>query len=294
GPVEEEVKARVYNLDLRFKTLDDAPFVASWLLRSPSGEVYRSRAETDRLRVDLIPAGECNLTVYGVGNVTLFSKIFQAEELHGVRELKLPIKTVKARVLWSDGSPIDGARVELVGRGLRYNGTADLDGVLRFKNLVLGSYQVKVFYPYTSVLIFDKKLEFDGGDVKLVVKAARLSVKVVDWLDRPLSGAEVSVGCGPVLLGRAVTGGDGVAEFSKVPLLRIYEVKARFGSLESKALARPGEIPVLKMRLINLFGFIVDVDAVMAALPYIIAVVVVIILAVAIVVIRSMTRRRVV
>lgn len=269
-----DIFADVYNIGLELRTTDKRPISAYWVLTDSSGNRYESKSPSDIISARLVPQGPCNLTIIDERNFTLVSLTKSAEELAGMRVLELPLGDMTVKVFWSDKSPIINARVVLVGpAGLVIEGLTDDYGLTSFSLVPFANYNLRVYYPRTSVPLFTGNVTFAGGFVEIELKRTTVMVKVVDILGNPLPGAAMKLHISGVILGERKSGPDGITVFSGIPHLSAYQLEIRHGSLRADKIIRPGESVVIKLEAINLLGLMIPIQDFMILLLVVAAVI---------------------
>ena len=291
--VRKNISTAIYEINLKLVTWEGKPFGVLWFLRDSSGATYESRAPMVALHVDLVPDGLCNLTIYTSENITILSKLIEAKDLHGMTVLRLPIKDMVVKVVWENGDPIRKSEVILTrGNEIKFKGLTDVEGKAVFRNALFSNYSVRVNYPYTSIPVYLGNVTFNGEPVLLKIREARVTVKVIDWFGKPIRGAEIVLLCYGSQLSREMSNADGIAVFSRIPLLRAYEVRVKYDSLESRGVVGPGGETTIKLDVINIFGLIVNVSDIMALIPYIGAAVISAIIIVSVLIFRRITKKK--
>ncbi|MDW8021167.1 MAG: hypothetical protein RMI78_00845 [Nitrososphaerota archaeon] len=270
GSIYEDLRVEVYDVYLEFRTMDDRPFGVLVRLVDPSGKIHEYISPRDSLRLDLVPGGECNLTLYSPDNLTIISGIFSIGDLRSMRVLRLPMKDVLVRVIWEDDSPIWNAEVILSDlRGQVLRELTDSRGEAVFRDVMFSNYSLRVNHPHTSIPLFSKNITHSGEPIVVKIGKSRLSVKVVDWLEAPFPKAEVVVTIYGLQMARAETGDDGLAFFSTLPALPAYEIKVKYGDVEKRAVAAPYGTLMVKMDVVRIGGLIVKVSDIFALIPYV-------------------------
>ena len=254
GSVEEDIRARVYDINLKFLTNSGKSYLCLLNFTAPAGINITMDNPIKSFSVEYVPEGSCDLMVYTIDGVRLRELKMNCSKMAELEEVTLPVSDMRLRVAWSDGRPIERCRIEVYDwvHGRRFNGLTDENGTLTFKDMIFSNYTIKINYPYTPIPIKMFNETFRGDEVVVRVEEAWLRVKVVDMLGNPLSGAEVSVFYGLVPIQKSVTGADGTAYFKRLLKLPTYTLHVRYGSDEKRIYARPDESVETRM---NVIGF---------------------------------------
>ena len=292
--IEKKIICPVYDVRIVLRTADDKPIEARWILEDPSGKIYDSMLPEDTIAVDLIPEGVCRLTILGADNSTLINEAISAKDLSEMEVLKLPIADLRVKVLWSDGLPIAGAKLILTSLldNRSYSMMADQRGEAVFHNMRFADYLLEVRYPNAPFSIARENITFEGGVAEVRAKQAQVAVKVLDWFGNPLKNAVVKISMSGVVFSEMDSGSDGVVVFRRLPYLAAYQVDVRYGPLKVRNYAYPGQVLIVKLEVIKLFGLTIYISEILAAIPYIIAAVVICAAVAAILILRSIARRR--
>jgi len=274
GSLEEDIKARVYDINLKFLTSSGEDYLCLLNFTAPAGINISTDNPVKSFSVEYIPDGSCNLTIYTFEGVKLKELKTSCSNMAKMGSIKLPISDMRLRVAWSDGRPIERCRIEVYDwvHGRRFDVLTDENGTLTLKDMIFSNYTIKVNYPYTPILMKTFNETFKGDEIVVKVERAWLEVKVVDILGNPLSGAEVSIFYGLTPIGKSVTGADGTAYFKRLLKLPTYTIHVKYGSDERRIYARPDESVEARMNVIGfrdmetLLKYIVIVGVVAAVL----------------------------
>ena len=87
--------------------------------------------------------------VYTLDGVRLRELKMNCSEMAELEEVTLPVSDMRLRVAWSDGSPIEGCKIEVYDwiHGRRFNGLTDENGTLTLKDMIFANYIIKVTDP---------------------------------------------------------------------------------------------------------------------------------------------------
>ena len=274
GSVEEDVRTRVYDINLKFLTNADKGYLCLLNFTAPAGINITMDNPVKSFSVEYVPEGSCDLVIYTLDGVRLKELKMNCSEMAGVKAVTLPVSDMRLKVTWSDGRPIERCRIEVYDwvHERRFDGLTDEDGAIVFKDMIFSNYTIKINYPYTPILMKTFNETFRGDEVVVKVEEAWLKVRVVDLLGNPLSGAEVSVFYGLVPIEKSVTGADGTAYFKRLLKLPTYTIHVKYGSDEKRIYARPDESLEAKISVIGfgdtgtIFKYVVIVGVVAAVL----------------------------
>lgn len=248
GPAKVEANASVYDISLRFVTGDGRQARADYTFIDPLGREFRGEL-AEGLKLEDIPDGICNITVrdHEAGRILYASKPM-TYELAGMRELRLPIADMVIAISWPDGRPLEGARVIVLdaGSGRKFEGQTDGNGRAIFRDMIYSSYKVFVYYPRTSLLIHSMEAAFAGQEVRVTLREAIVSVRVLDAWGKPLRGAEIWVYYEDIPLANGYTDGSGMAEL-KVLERPSYRVSARYEAYRAEATVKPGGLAEIRL-----------------------------------------------
>ena len=278
--IVEDVLARVYDVRLRLRTADDKAIRVWWILVDPLGAVHTPQAPSDLITLELVPDGECNLTILWEENLTIVERRLAVAELAEMSSLKLPVGRLTLKFVWEDGSPIAEAPV-LLKRLLdnrSYESVADQEGKAWFEDMLFGDYYLRVNYPGAKFAIISRNVTFSGDVITVEVKRSQISVKVVDFLGNPVEGARVKVSMSGAVFREESTGASGILTFTKLPPMPTYRVDARYGSARAWGYAYPGQLLVIKLDVIRLPGFMIQISALASMMPYLAALIAVLVI----------------
>ena len=241
GAIDETIRAKIYDVDAFFLNSEGEPVKVTYMLRDPAGREFTGEGEA--MKVQDVPEGECDLIVLYDGAPILQEKI-QAAELAGMKEIALPIFDMEVTVRWSDGSPLEGARIEVIEVGglniEQKAGEADVNGVVMFEGMPASTYLIKVYYPNTGFVIANKTVGFKGQKIEYSFESTGLTIKVIDPLGNPVQGAEVTVSYLGLPIAYKKTTFNGVATFMNIVRLPAYEVHVSVDNLEATTSVQPG------------------------------------------------------
>jgi hypothetical protein len=169
-------------------------------------------------------------------------------ELAGMRELRLPIADMVITVSWPDGRPVEKARIILLdtGSGRKLEGYTDGSGRAALRNMIYSSYKIFTYYPQTSLQVYSSNISFTGQEVRITLREAMVSVRVLDAWGKPLRGAEIWIYYEDIPLANGYTDDSGKAEL-KVLERPSYRVSARYETYRAEATAGPGGLIELRL-----------------------------------------------
>jgi len=289
--IARDVLARVYDIKLRLRTADDKAIRVWWILVDPLGVAHTPRAPSDLVSLELVPDGECALTILWEENLTILERRFGVAELASMDSLKLPIGRLMLKVVWEDGSPISEAAVSLkrLLDNRSYESMTDQEGRVWFEDMLFTDYHLRVNYPGAGFAIISRNITFSGDVITVEAKRSQIAVKVVDFLGNPVEGARVKVSMSGAVFREESTGANGILTFTKLPPAPTYRVDVRYGSAKAWGYAYPGQLLVIKLDIIRLPGFTIQISALISMIPYLIGVIAVLI---AILILRRVLARR--
>ena len=205
--------------------------------------------------------------------------------------LKLPIGRLMLKVVWEDGSPIAEAAVSLkrLLDNRSYESMTDQEGRVWFEDMLFTDYHLRVNYPGAKFAIISRNITFSGDVITVEAKRSQIAVKVVDFLGNPIEGARVKVSMSGAVFREESTGANGILTFTKLPPIPTYRVDVRYGSVKAWGYAYPGQLLVIKLDVIRLPGFIIQISALISIIPYLTGAIAVLI---AILILRRILARR--
>ena len=274
GNVEKTFRARVFRASFLLKDFDGEQVTASWKVTGPGGTFSGS---SPRGVTEPLPEAPHRLEVRGkvLGKeVVLLNTTFLPSQLRNAT-LTIPLVTPVFRVVWSDGYPFEG-QLEVPELGLKapvVDGKAKLDA-----KVLIGNYRVLI-YDRNGARVHEERTGIASGGSELRIRAVSLTVKLVDVLGQPISGASVQVrGAQGIILAEGKTDQSGQLSIIRLPAAQApFLASAGWGGKRVEAISQGGEV-VLRIDAINLGGTAVDPALVGAGVAGVIAVAAVVII----------------
>ncbi|MEM2692341.1 MAG: hypothetical protein QXW56_02515 [Nitrososphaerota archaeon] len=254
GSLELELRARVYRASFSLKDLDGQPVIGRWTVSGPGGTYSDLGSSGSTGPLPEAPHRlEVRARVLGGEEIQL-NTTFLPSQLRNAT-LTLPLLRPVLQVLWSDGAPFDG-RVELPDLGI---GAAVTQGRAELSERVrAGAHRVRVLTGQ-GLLAHDGNVELQPGGARVAVQATPITVRVLDLLGQPVTGATVQVmGSQGMLLGEGSTDASGRLLLPRLPALQQpYLVRVSWGGRVVEGVSRGGELE-LRLDAISIGGTALD------------------------------------
>lgn len=253
-----QLRARVYDLELRFFDVTPRPLNVSWRVNY-LGRDHEGIGNSIRLRA--VPDVELRLDVtYSIWNITtpLISQTFRVREAWPVRNFTLPVGELRLSVLWDDGSGFEGS-IALNFAGSIQRLPVRAGSLTSTPSLPFGNYGYIVVDDH-GLTVLNGQLSHRGVSQELRIPVTSLSIRVTDQFGSPLQGARVSISKEGKSYGASVTNALGVVDFPRLPrTLLPYEVQINVDDYSVFLLAQ-GDLSV-PVPFLNLLGVAVPMNA---------------------------------
>ncbi|MEN2974518.1 MAG: hypothetical protein ABDH32_02935 [Candidatus Caldarchaeales archaeon] len=261
GSIVDVLRSDVYDLDIRLIDFDGEEYTVNYSLIDPAGRIFEERA-TNLIKIDYVPEGLCKIVIRDfLTGRELFNETLRTEELYGRTEIKLPVADMRIEVKWIDGKPVEDAEVEAVEQGgERRRVFTDSNGVALFKKSFFSKYSITIFYPYTRIAASSMEVDFKGQTFNYTLLRTNLTVKVVDFFENPVKGADVSLSYLGVPLSKQKTDMNGIAFFKDVIMLPFYDVEVKSRGLSSSIRTGPGGLNEVRLEYIDIAGVVINLS----------------------------------
>jgi len=197
-------------------------------IKGETGIVFAGQSTaTGIARIENVWSGTYSATVFGGGAKVANATVDVSEDEQNLT-LICDLADLTVRVINPDGQPIFNAT------GLLYSEASvisrefsDINGYLRFRNLLLGHYTVAINWMGVSTGFADIALIDRSKELTIESSVSRLIIACVNIWDKPLAGANVVIQTGREILRRTADDFGYVSEF--VPKGRSYTISVSSG-----------------------------------------------------------------
>jgi len=166
---EVDVKTSIYDIEIEMRDLDGYQKPAHYILSDPAGRRFEEEYSA-YIRAEGVPDGRCLLEVLDPSKGWLILKTsYNCSSLASEKQLRLPLGSMKVKILTVDGRPLAFARVKIVFP--EWNRTellkADEFGEVEVPDAKLGTYHVEVVDSRALNKVYDGEVRFEGEPITI-------------------------------------------------------------------------------------------------------------------------------